>query len=332
MPTFRQIEAFQAVMTNGSVTKAADALGLGQPAVSRLIADLEEAVGLRLFVRTARSLVPTTKARELAREVERSFLGMNHICSTARRLAESDHGAVRIAVVPSLLDEIVPELLGPFTKAHPEIGVSLEVATTLETAELLSTVNCDFGITNEHTLVNGLNVQVVARRAAECAMPRRHRLAQFGRPLKPEDFEGERFVSFMPTSGFRRQIDKIFDAAQVRRDLRYEARTTAAACEMVLALDAVTILPVAPRIDPGSRLRLLPFQPELVSQVALLRQRHRTLTPAAEQFAAFVGERLHALGGQKLSLTRGSAQVIKSMAAVSTARGRRRAHRQGAAQ
>jgi DNA-binding transcriptional LysR family regulator len=330
VPTFRQIEAFQAVMTAGSVTKAADVLGLGQPAVSRLIADLETSIGLPLFLRAARTLTPTLKARELAREVERSFLGMHHIRATAHRLAANDHGAVRLAVVPSLVAEVTHALIGPFARAHPDIAMTVEVLATLEAAELLETVCCDLGITNEHIQATDLHAQVISRHVAVCAVPRRHRLARRGRPLQPKDLAGERFVSFMPTSRFRHQLDKVFADAKVERDLRYEVRTTAAACEMVLALDAATIVPVAPRVEPSSHLRLLPFRPALTSDVVLLKHRHRALTPTAELFATFVREHGGSIEGARRP--RGQAPSRASKPAGSPLRfpARRRQPSQGA--
>lgn len=332
MPTFRQIEAFQAVMTAGSVTKAADALGLGQPAVSRLIADLEASIGFPLFLRAARALTPTVKARELAREVERSFLGMHHIRATAHRLSASDHGAVRLAVVPSLISEVAHELIGPFARAHPEIAITVEVLATLEAAELLESVSCDLGITNEHVQANGLRAQVISRKIAVCAIPRRHRLAQLDRALQPKDLAGERFVSFMPTSRFRRQLDKVFSDAKVARDLRYEVRTTAAACEMVTALDAVTVVPVAPNVGPSSLLRLLPFRPTLASDVVLLKHRHRALTPTAEAFAAFVREHGGKLGGAGRSRRLAPSHQSNPDGDPSPFRGRRRLPNQGVTQ
>ncbi len=330
MPTIRQIEAFQAVMTAGSVTKAADMLGLGQPAVSRLIADLETAIGFPLFLRAARTLTPTGKARELAREVERSFLGMHHIRATALRLAASDHGAVRLAVVPSLVTEVTHELIGPFAKAHPDVAIAVEILATLEAAELLESVSCDLGITNELVQTTGLHAQVIARNTAVCAVPRQHRLARLNRVLLLKDLAGERFVSFMPTSRFRRQLDKLFSDAKIERDLRYEVRTTAAACDMVMALNAVTIVPVAPRLGPSSRLRLLPLRPALASDVVLLKHRHRALTPTAELFAAFVREHGAKLDAGMLPRSSASLRRSKPNGGPMLLAGRRRQMSQGA--
>lgn len=279
-------------MTSGSVTKAGDVLGLGQPAVSRLIADLETTVGFALFLRGARTLMPTAKAHDLAREVERSFLGMHHIRATAHRLAASSPGVVRLAVVPSLVTDVAHDLIGPFAKAHPDIAVAIEVLATLEAAERLDEVGCDLGFTNEYTQAKGLHAEPIARQDAVCLVPRRHRLARLGRPVRAKDLAGERFISFMPASRFRRQLDRLFAQARVEPDLRYEVRTTAAACEMVLALDAAAIVPVAPRVEAASRLRLIPFSPALTSEVVLLRLRHRALAPAAEMFVNFLSERL----------------------------------------
>ena len=51
-PTYRQIEAFKAVMEAGRVTDAAQKLNLSQPAVSKLLASFESAIGMRLFSRS----------------------------------------------------------------------------------------------------------------------------------------------------------------------------------------------------------------------------------------------------------------------------------------
>jgi DNA-binding transcriptional LysR family regulator len=291
VPTVRQIDAFHAVMTTGGVTKAAASLGLGQPAVSRLIADLENAVGFQLFQRAARTLIPTPKARELSREVERSFLGMEHIRSTARRLAASNLGALRLAIVPSLVSHVMHDLVGPFAKANPDIALAVEVLATIEAVELLESANCDIGITNEQVQTNGLQAEPISTTVAVAVVPQQHPFATLGRPVRPRDLAGERFISFMPNAAFRRQIDRMFAEAGVARDLCYEARTTAAACEMASALDAVTIVPVAPRFDLAPSLRVLPFHPTLSSTVVLLKQRQRALPPTAELFAAFARQR-----------------------------------------
>ena len=61
--TLRQIDAFQTLITSGTVTKTASILGTSQPAVSRLLADLEKTAGFKLFKRAGRKLDPTFEAR-----------------------------------------------------------------------------------------------------------------------------------------------------------------------------------------------------------------------------------------------------------------------------
>jgi DNA-binding transcriptional LysR family regulator len=71
--TFRQIEAFRAVMVHGTVTQAAKHLNTSQPSVSRSIQELETATGLQLFKRAKRRIEPTGAASELYKEVARAF-------------------------------------------------------------------------------------------------------------------------------------------------------------------------------------------------------------------------------------------------------------------
>ncbi|MGY8669090.1 LysR family transcriptional regulator, partial [Bradyrhizobium sp. UFLA05-109] len=79
----RQVEAFRTVMMTGGITAAADAMNVTQPAVSRLIRDLEEIVEITLFERVASRLVPTAEGTRLFREVERLYLGLDQIAQAA---------------------------------------------------------------------------------------------------------------------------------------------------------------------------------------------------------------------------------------------------------
>ena len=80
---YRQLEAFRAVMRAGSVTQAAEMLNVSQPAVSRLIACLEQDVGFPLFRRRRGRLQPTPEADFLLGEVERAIANLDHVAQIA---------------------------------------------------------------------------------------------------------------------------------------------------------------------------------------------------------------------------------------------------------
>src|SRR6266852_2026092 len=93
MLSFRQIEAFRAVIVLHSMTRAAETLNISQPAVSRLMRDMELNLGLTLFRRRKGGLQPTEEALALYAEVERSFVGVDKIARAAVRIRERLAGA-----------------------------------------------------------------------------------------------------------------------------------------------------------------------------------------------------------------------------------------------
>lgn len=89
---FRQLEAFHAVVANGNMTRAAEALMISQPAVSRLVAALEESIGFPLFQRLSGHLRPTSEARYLFDEVELALAHLNHISRLTEDLQDQKRG------------------------------------------------------------------------------------------------------------------------------------------------------------------------------------------------------------------------------------------------
>lgn len=80
-----ELEAFDAVMRMGSTSRAAEFLGISQPAVSRAVARLARSTRLTLFRQVGGRLVPTPEAIALHEEVERAFIGMDQACARVRR-------------------------------------------------------------------------------------------------------------------------------------------------------------------------------------------------------------------------------------------------------
>ena len=98
----RHIEVFHAVMQTGSVSKAAELLGISQPAASKVLSHAESALGFRLFERIKGRLRPTAEAALLFVEVEKIQDGMGQVRSLAENLQRRPEGRLHIGCLPSL--------------------------------------------------------------------------------------------------------------------------------------------------------------------------------------------------------------------------------------
>jgi DNA-binding transcriptional LysR family regulator len=288
--TFKQLEAFHAVMAAGSATRAAEMLGVSQPAISRMIADLEASAGFPLFVRSARHLAPTERARQLHVEVERSLIGLSQIAAFAQGLRERGEGQLRLAVIPSLLAYVCEGMLAPFAEAHPQISVHVEASASLDAMDWHKARQADLGVTFDPMSQSGVELDPLGETEAVCVVPSLHPLALRGLPVAPADLLDGPFISYRLDAAFRARIDRLFEGLPPR-DLRFQARTTAAVCELVAALGGAAIVPCpSPAVAADGRLALLPFRPLLSSPVLLVRPPGLP-SPPAQAFLDFIRSR-----------------------------------------
>lgn len=121
-----QLRTLAAVAQAGSVVGAAEALHVSQPAVSASMAALAREVGTPLVTRQGRGLALTPAGATLARYATR-VLGLLEEAVAATRAEAGEATLLRVAAVTSAGERLVPELLAPYRRAHPEVGVALEV-------------------------------------------------------------------------------------------------------------------------------------------------------------------------------------------------------------
>ncbi|MCL6285414.1 LysR substrate-binding domain-containing protein [Ruegeria sp. 2012CJ41-6] len=230
--TFRQVDAFRTVVSTGTVTEAAAMLGISQPAVSRLISDFEAEVGFKLFQRAGRVLVPTEEARLLVEEVRQAVSGMEHIKETAAAISTFGHARLSLVVTPAGASQLAPDLIGSFAAACPRAMTRMEIASSDDAVEWMVSQNYDFGITTAEPANPSFDSIVIQDSDVFCVVPTGHALSQ--KPMvQARDLAGESFISYMPSSRFRFEIDQFFEAKEIARQMQYETRTTDAICRLV---------------------------------------------------------------------------------------------------
>ena len=286
--TFRQIDAFKTVVQTGTVTESARMLGISQPAVSRLISDFEAEVGFQLFSRSGRNLKATPEAMLLVEEVRRALSGLEQIKHTASAIKHFRHAQLRLISTPAFSTLIAPTLIRKFAERQPDAMVSLEVQSTDVAVEWMVSQNIDFGIAPA-TLVNPVTrSHPLTETRSICVFPRGHRL-EGKKSVKPQDLQDESFVSYLPDSQFRFEVDQIFTRAKVTRKLQYEARTTDAIARLVAqGLGVSIIVSMEGLTGEAKDYSSAPFTPEIPFNGALIWSQQRTMSAVARDFLKMV--------------------------------------------
>lgn len=192
-PGTRALLAFRQTMLTGSVTRAAAQLGRTQPAISRLLKELEEDVAFRLFERVRGRLVPTPEGRLFFEEVQRSFRGLDRLGEVAAEIRQGRHGTLRLAAMPAAAASFLPGVLRRFAATSPGMAVDVAVQSSVEVVRLVQLQESDLGLIEGGTPAPG--VSVLRRHALRCAViaPRGHRLPR--RAARLADLDGQDFVS-----------------------------------------------------------------------------------------------------------------------------------------
>jgi DNA-binding transcriptional LysR family regulator len=281
----RQIEAFRAVMQRMTVTRAAESLHISQPAVSRLIADLESRVGFVLFERQQGRLVPTAEARVLFEEVERAFVGLDRITQAAQQIRAMRRGSLRVAGSPAVALDLLPSVIARFVERHAGIDVSLLAHSATTVVDKVASGQCDVGLIAEPIPHPAVKSERLAPSAMRCIVPRGHRLARKS-SLRPEDVRGERFISFPQSFDARSVIDRVFVEAGVSRELVLEAQLSQAIVGLVANGAGVALIDPVTAFYARERVAVKTFLPAVPDHFYIVTSASQPMSVVAAAFVA----------------------------------------------
>lgn len=278
------LRAFVAVAKLGSFRAAAAELHLSQPALSRRIEKLEDALGVRLFHRTTRKVDMTTvgrefsyRANELLNSLEQSLMGI-------RDVAAHVSGEVTIACIPSAVRYFLPRFLKAYHARFPQILVRIldkganEVLTTILRNE------ADFGLNYIGTQEPELEFHPIMKEPFVVACQPDHPLAKKDQVTWAE-LAAHDYMSVTKASGNRFMLDLALTESAQRPRWYCEAQHVSTLVSLVEAGMGVAAVPrLAMPPDGHPTLISVPLvEPVITRTVGLLHRRGRPLSPAAQQ-------------------------------------------------
>ena len=148
---FQQLRIIrETVRRNYNLTEVGNALYTSQSGVSKHIKDLEDELGIELFIRKGKRLLGLTDpGKELLGIVERMLLDAKNIKQLAEQFSQSDKGQLTIATTHTQARYALPKVVSQFKKAFPKVHLALHQGSPNEIAEMLSDGRADIGIATE---------------------------------------------------------------------------------------------------------------------------------------------------------------------------------------
>jgi len=301
----RQIEAFRCLMVTGSMTMAARMMGVTQPAISRLLKDLQADLKLTLFEKRGTGVVPTAEATALYAEVERSFVGLDRIRTSAEEIRTRRTGSLRIAALPALANGFLPRFAGRFLAARPQLDLGLFGVISPVVIDWVANRQCDIGFAEMPIANPGLEAVPMTILARVAVVPEGHRLTR-KTTLTPKDFEGENFIFLKHGAGSRYMIDRVFADRGISRTMRVETHLSEIMCGLVSSGFGVAICdPFTAAEFAGRGVVARPFRPRIPFEFGVLYPPGPQPSSIAQEF--IIEFRAHILASYPLAQTSGPA-------------------------
>lgn len=221
-----QLSAFRAVMTSASLSDAARKLGRTQPAVSLAIRSLEDTLGMKLFERRGRQLVPVPEAQYLLVEAERVLDRLTTVSRTMQSLAAGRAGSLRISAMPGPSSFLFPRFVADWLGEDGEFNVTITSRSSMQIEELVRTQSIDFGFCDAPTTL-GRDAQYETEKITAdsyVALPKRHPLA--GAPcIALGDLAGQPMGALQTGHAHREHIAERFQREGLPFEVSVESQT-----------------------------------------------------------------------------------------------------------
>ena len=288
---FNEIETFRALMRSGSTRKAADLLGVTQPAISQSLKRLEAQAGIALFERSGGRLLPTPEAQALMIEIERVFIGMDAIEHRLSSLRNFGVNQLDISCYPAFGLGFMPRVLARLkaqSTGKPGPTVSLQILSSKDVKNRVASGQSDFGLLADELALSGLEHSTFARFAGVVVMPPGHALARF-KSVKPAQLAEVSFLALNPEDASRRRLEATMLEHGASLRVAVQTPYAASVCELALRGLGVGLVNPITALDYAERgLVVRKFSSDVLFACLLVLPAGKVLSSTARDFLSLM--------------------------------------------
>lgn len=287
-PNLRQLEVFSVLMETCSVSETAQRLHVTQPAVSKTLATLEEAVELPLFHRVHGRIIPTADAERMHSEVERVFAQMDSLVSSIMGLRSARAGQLKVTTVPAIAATLVGICAGSFQEERSRVRIQLLASMSRDAVEDIANYGAEVAFIHGAPMHPDVRGEIVAESEFVCAMHADHPLAQ-STHLTPQELRNQPLIFLDPGSPPSMLVHDKFALAGIEpqiimeTNMSFAARAAALHGKGIALIDSLFTL-----LDERADLAVRPFRPRIPLQIYAAYSAHRPLSPLAREFIEHV--------------------------------------------
>ena len=295
-------------MQTRSISEAARRLHRTQPAISSLIAGLENQLGIKLFMRKGMRLYPVPEAYFLLQEADKILNGLAHSKQTMQSIRKLEQGSLSIVCMPGPSVFFMPDLIDSFLKKRSEVKVSLITKSSSNVERLISAQQYDLGFADMNQIADSDSNLIDYERIAIpclCALNDQDPLCHKDE-ISVEDLATKPMATLYEDHSTRQQTEAAFNKLGADFNIRFQAQyfiplltfvERGRASAVIDALSAMSYQ-LYRHSNPGIVFR--PFSPRIELNTAIMMPSQRPPSMLAAEFRTLIRARLETLLSEQL--------------------------------
>lgn len=288
--TLRQLQYVAAVAEELSFRRAAARCHVSQPSLSGQLAQIEAALGVRLFERSHKRVLVTAAGRDIVERAKRLLLDADEILREAERASDPLAGTLRLGIIPTISPYLLPAVTPQLRKAFPRLRVAWFEDKTEVLARRLADGLLEGAVLAPEAGVGDVARAVVATDRFVLVTRPEHRLASESSPVSQAELHDEELLLLDDGHCFREQALEACSSARVREG-EFRATSLSTLVQMVAGGAGITLIP-ALAVDAEAkraRLHVRPLaSPSAQRTIALIWRKGSSLEPALRAIATLL--------------------------------------------
>lgn len=277
--TLNRYEIVRSVVEAGTLSKAAEDIGLSQSAISHALANLESEFGFKLLTRGRSGIKLTSNG-------EKVLIYMNEILNVHEKLIQEvnqikglEIGVVRIGTFPSVSIQWLPEMMKYFQEEHPNIELKLYEGDYDEIEGWIADRTVDFGFLPLPIQKKDEIIPLKKDRLL-CVMSEDHPFAN-QELIQFHQLENERFI--MPKSTIDKDVRRVLKEKRIKPNVQYEIAEDFAIISMVQKNLGISILPELILYSLPETIRVIPLEGNYYRTIGIVAPSLKDLSPGAKK-------------------------------------------------